>query len=277
MEPRVSPHDYGSSGSVRLAQDWTRLHEGWESQVTWAVTVDFHNTIARCNEWFQLEVFDLIPAYLEWRERECGGTIDPGLSERGREHYRLIRNWVMESGLEKDAATCVVETLEHLGLPYTEEEVERGLEAIFRPTLEGVEPMPGIISTVRQLHECSAPMMVVSSAAYHPFLEWTLERFEIDDCFESVLTSADCGHYKSSPRIYELAAEMLGRRPETCIHIGDSERFDIRSAQQAGMRAVLIDWDGEMAGKTAADLRVETLCGLPDRLVSTFGCSPDAV
>lgn len=120
-------------------------------------------------------------------------------------------------------------------------------------------------------------MMVVSSAAYHPFLEWTLERFGIDQCFEAVLTSADCGHYKSSPRIYELAAEMLGRRPETVIHMGDSERFDVRSAQQAGMRAVLVDWDGNGAGCTSADLRVETLCGLPDRLIATFGCAPDAV
>ncbi len=244
--------------------------------MTWAVTLDFHNTIACCDSWFELEVFDLVPAFLDWHAGN-GGSIEPHHHSFGRERYREIRRQVMDSGSERDAAACLVEVLAHLEIVVADADIERGLEAIFRPTVIPAEPMPGVIESVQELRLAGVQLAVVSSAAYHPFLEWTLEAFGIRGCFEHVLTSAECGHYKSTPRIYELAAKLLERDPRDCIHIGDSERFDVISARNAGMRTVLVDWNGQHNGATEADLRLETLVDLPVRLSEAFGKTHHAV
>ena len=40
--------------------------------MTYAVTLDFHNTLAQCESWFELEVRGLLPRFLEWHAGETG-------------------------------------------------------------------------------------------------------------------------------------------------------------------------------------------------------------
>src|SRR5262249_61886466 len=80
----------------------------------------------------------------------------------------------------------------------------------------------------------------VASAVYHPFLEWTLERFGIRDAFAVVTTSASAGYYKSRPEIYLQTLQRLEVDPARSVHVGDSWRFDVVGARRAGMRTVLI-------------------------------------
>ncbi len=236
--------------------------------MTWAVTFDFHNTIAQCDEWFTLEVYDLIPTYLALATNGTGEPVSPDLAALGKRHYRELRLRVLESGVEVDAAQSVIDVLAQLGMAAHGQNVERLLCEIFRPTVASATPMTGVLESVRALHGAGVPLAVVSSAAYHPFLEWTLEKFGIADCFRAILTSAATGYYKSTSRIYSTALQTLDVAADRCIHIGDSERFDVEPARSLGIRTVLVGLDAE---ETAADLRVDTLVGLPELLESEFG------
>ena len=86
-------------------------------------------------------------------------------------------------------------------------------------------------------------MGIVSSAVYHPFLEWTLEAFGIRDAFHVVITSASAGFYKSRAELYVHAAELLGATPQRMVHVGDSFRFDVAGASRAGMGTVWLRGD----------------------------------
>lgn len=242
----------------------------WRMAVTWAVTIDFHNTIARCDEWFNLEVYDLVPAFFAWTEGNLGLHIESERIAAGREHYRTLRRQVMDTGVELDAASSICEVVDFLGLSVERDAVEQAMVDIFRPAVAPAEPMPGLIDSVKCLDSGGVRLAVVSSAAYHPFLEWTLEKFEIDGCFSHVLTSASTGYYKSSTKIYETALERLGSDPAHSIHIGDSVRFDVGPARAVGMRTVLFS-EEESDGN--ADLHIETLVGLPCVLKEEFGLS----
>ena len=148
------------------------------------------------------------------------------------------------------------------------------MREVFRPTLDGCEPMPGVVESVRDLRAAGLQLAVVSSAAYHPFLLWTLEKFGIDDCFVTVLTSASTGHYKTSTRIYEIALEELSVAPGACIHIGDSERFDVDPARSLGIHTVLYQpADVPHAVDCRADLRLTSLEDLGAVLDGRFGLS----
>lgn len=244
--------------------------------MTWAVTLDFHNTIASCDAWFDLEVYDLVPAFLDWQNQSPGCDVSADLKSTGRSCYRKLRQQVIESGKEIDAAESLGIVLKRLNVAATSEEIDRALVEIFEPAVSGTSPIDGVVESVRRLRRAGVRLAVVSSAAYHPFLEWTLARFGIDDAFDAVLTSASTGHYKSTPQIYATALDTLGVRPERCIHVGDSERFDVRPAASLGIRTVLFDGVESLAAThTEADLRLPTLVDLPDRLQNTFGLAID--
>ena len=65
-----------------------------------------------------------------------------------------------------------------------------------------------------------------------------LERSGILPYFEEVFISGAVGITKPDPRIFLMAAEKLGVRPEECVFVGDGFRTDIRGAKKAGMNPV---------------------------------------
>lgn len=201
------------------------------------VTFDFHNTIAHCDEWFQLEIRTLPVEVLK--------RIDPDqISLLGEDHivatYRELRSTVMTSGIEVEAIDGLTKVFSQLGLAFDRDQLDAAVAEIMRRALENAEAIPTVAEAIAHLHGRGVRIGIVSSAIYHPFLEWTLDRFGIDDKVEFVVTSASAGLYKSNPAIYTTVLADAGVLPENAIHIGDSLRWDVWSPQQAGMKAVLI-------------------------------------
>lgn len=62
---------------------------------------------------------------------------------------------------------------------------------------------------------------------------------------EGVLTSARVGYRKPHPEIFRQAAMMANEEPAHLLYVGDNVAHDVRGAEAAGMRAVLIDRAGE--------------------------------
>jgi putative hydrolase of the HAD superfamily len=58
--------------------------------------------------------------------------------------------------------------------------------------------------------------------------------------FDTIVMSGRVGYAKPDPRIFAVALERLGITAADAVHVGDSEREDVRGAQAAGLRAVLI-------------------------------------
>jgi HAD superfamily hydrolase (TIGR01509 family) len=214
-----------------------------------AVTFDFHNTIAECDAWFQLEVRHLVSAFLTWEVRSSGTTPSPDFLTTVDASYRRLRQSVIEHGNELPAERCIATVLSQFGLEVDLATVARGVDDLMREALPSATPMMGAIDTIRALSREGIPLGIVSSAVHHPFLEWTLERFGIREAFAVVTTSASAGYYKSRPEIYRQTLDLLDADPTHSIHVGDSRKFDVGGAQRAGMRTVLISADEEESGR----------------------------
>jgi FMN phosphatase YigB (HAD superfamily) len=230
-----------------------------------AVTFDFHNTIAHCDEWFDIEVKGLISAFLRWQSEDRGIPIDRQTLWSADQAYGQLRQAVREHGNELTAEECVATVLDELSLSYDDQEIARGIDQLMRPNVALSEPIPGAIETIHGLADAGVPLGIVSSAVYHPFLLWTLEHFGIDGAFESVTTSASAGFYKSRPEIYLSALVALDATPERSVHVGDSRKYDVGGAQRAGMRTVWLApgrQEGQEEGiQPAPDLTLPTLHG----------------
>jgi FMN phosphatase YigB (HAD superfamily) len=135
-------------------------------------------------------------------------------------------------------------------LDVPEEDVADGIERLMREALAGTSPVPGAVELVRAIQDAGVPLGVISSAVYHPFLDWTLEAFGIRSAMRVVVTSASAGYYKSRPELFWHAADAIGTAPERMVHVGDSLRFDVGGASRAGMGTVWLQrdearWDEE--------------------------------
>lgn len=209
-----------------------------------AVTFDFHNTLAYCDRWFELEVRGLASAFLRWQAEGTGRRPTAKLLALADANYGRLRESIKEHGVEQTAGACLARVLSELDLPIDEDAIRVGTERLMRATLDEAAPLPGAVATVRALAAMGVPLGIVSSAVYHPFLEWSLERFGLRDAFGDVTTSASAGFYKSRPELFWHASRALGAAPERSVHVGDSYRFDVAGARRAGMGTVWLRGTG---------------------------------
>lgn len=75
--------------------------------------------------------------------------------------------------------------------------------------------------------------------------------------FTALLSSEDAGTYKPSPRVFAMAAERLGARPEEVLHVA-AAASEIAGAGAAGLWTALVN---------RQRLRVELLARAPDLVV----------
>jgi HAD superfamily hydrolase (TIGR01509 family) len=225
-----------------------------------AVTIDFHNTLFHCDEWFQLEIRSLPIAVFKEIGFVGGCRAQEELNAEALLKYREIRVEAMSTGIECDAVASMVRLSESLNLGIDEGELSAGVARVMERAVPSAQPLEGAVELVRLLRERGLPLAVVSSAAYHPFLEWCLERHEMRSSFDHIVTSASCGIYKSDPGIYRHALDLIEAEPERSIHIGDSHRFDVTSASEIGMRTILL-----------SDERDLELSPPPDAVISALG------
>ncbi len=226
-----------------------------------AITFDFHNTLVACPEWFELEVRTLPSAFLQWWMTRGGNDMPSTLLEDADDRYRALRRDIIAHGNELTAEACLETVFADMDVAVPASDVEIGVEHLMRAALDGASLVPGAVETVRAIHEQGIPIGVVSSAVYHPFLEWTIEMFGIQDALPVVVTSASARYYKSRPEIFLLAAQALGSDPARMVHVGDSLRFDVGGASRAGMGTVWLRRDGAQPDDDVAapDLTIETL------------------
>lgn len=198
------------------------------------LTFDFHNTLANCDPWFDLEVREL-----PWAVLDHLGIVPPELEKTGVDRaYRRLRLDVIATGNEIDAYDAVWRICADLAIEVDLASIRDAVDELMRRSVLALEPTPGAAETVRHLHARGVRLGVISSAVHQLSVDWMLQGMGIADCFETVVTSASCGFYKSTAAIYDAALDLLGGDAAASVHVGDSLRWDVATAQQAGMTGV---------------------------------------
>ena len=75
--------------------------------------------------------------------------------------------------------------------------------------------------------------------------------------FDEIVISSRAGHAKPDRRIFTAALAKHGLEPNSAAHVGDSEENDLRGANEAGLKGILVDRDRE--NPSGAGSRVASL------------------
>jgi putative hydrolase of the HAD superfamily len=147
--------------------------------------------------------------------------------------------------------------LGELDVPYVEG-VAAAITATFTD-LGNYRLFPDVVPTLERLRSAGVRMGVISN--FEEWLERLLESLGVTAFFDVRIISGVEGVEKPDPRIFEIAMERAGVRPEECAYVGDSVAFDIEPAAALGMFPVLVDRRGRVPDHDGA--RVTTLLDLP--------------
>ncbi len=109
---------------------------------------------------------------------------------------------------------------------------------------------PEVKTVLSELNRRRIPLAIVSN--WPAGLAKLCHELGILGHFDEVLASAEVGHEKPAPEIFQEACRRLGRQPAEVLHVGDSIEADIKGATWAGLKAVLIDRTGSGTGAETA-------------------------
>ena len=86
--------------------------------------------------------------------------------------------------------------------------------------------------------------MAVVSDAQSAYAVPELRAVGILNYFNPVIVSGDYGYRKPDPRLFQKALAALEVQPEHALYLGNDLYHDIQGAQQIGMKAILVSYNG---------------------------------
>ena len=104
----------------------------------------------------------------------------------------------------------------------------------------GMIPEESMTAAVRSARAAGVPTALVSNS-------WSVDHYDremLAELFDAVVISAEVGMHKPQPEIYLLAAERVGRSPQSCLFVDDL-RENCDGAAAVGMLPVLHRDPGE--------------------------------
>lgn len=138
--------------------------------------------------------------------------------------------------------------------------------AFFSFFRQNVSVYDDVLPTLVELKRMGLRVGVLTDVPYgmgRAYVERDVASFA--ECLDAVLTSVDVGCRKPHPSGFLQMAGRLGVEPGRMIYVGNEPK-DVAGARSAGMKSVLIDRDGSLAG-CGEDWRVGSLVELAGLIV----------
>jgi putative hydrolase of the HAD superfamily len=98
-------------------------------------------------------------------------------------------------------------------------------------------------AAVAAVRAAGARAAVISNSDGH--VRAILARLGLLAGLDFVIDSSEVGVEKPDPRIFRIALDRAGVRPEEAAYVGDLHSVDVLGARAAGLRAVLVDPGGD--------------------------------
>lgn len=98
---------------------------------------------------------------------------------------------------------------------------------------------PEVPITLEELKARGIRLGIVSNIISRTVVQTFLDNYGIADYFEYTMTSADCGHRKPAPMIFDLALDEMALKPSQCAYVGDTVSRDVIGTRNSGIRYMI--------------------------------------
>jgi putative hydrolase of the HAD superfamily len=164
------------------------------------------------------------------------------------------------------AFRSVEENIRHLYVDLADgARIEEATRVRLEFTRRSLLPAPDAVATLASLKRSGHLIGLISDCSVEVPALWDTTPFT--PLFDAAVFSCEVSIKKPDPRIYRIACDRLGVRPERVLYVGDGGSSELSGAAAVGMHPVLIrrpddvsgdlvridgeEWDGDVVGTLA--------------------------
>ncbi|RJP22859.1 MAG: HAD family hydrolase [Candidatus Abyssobacteria bacterium SURF_5] len=104
------------------------------------------------------------------------------------------------------------------------------------------ELYPDTLESLEKLKGSTFSLGIVSN--WNSSLKKIVEGLKLTHYFDFILSSAEAGWKKPSPKIFQMALKIADVDRSRVVHIGDTYQTDVLGARNAGIRGIMLDRRG---------------------------------
>jgi HAD superfamily hydrolase (TIGR01662 family) len=174
-----------------------------------------------------------------------GLVLDPvGFAEEYLSLRRSLYTKAVEEAVEYTAEHSLRTLLGQSGYEQTSLELLQGaVRAFFAFEREQWKPYPQAEASLRALSQRGYRLALISNATDDELIQGLAERSGIRKWFDISLSSAGVGLRKPHPGIFQMVLDEWAFPPSQVVMVGDTLRFDVLGAHNAGCKGILAAWD----------------------------------
>jgi putative hydrolase of the HAD superfamily len=125
-----------------------------------------------------------------------------------------------------------------LDVPITMEQLTRAVEIRLELIRRTLTPRPDALETLARIRNNGYKISLLSNCSIEIPIVWPETAFA--DLVDSAIFSSRERLKKPDPRIYRLACDRLGMKPEDCLYIADGENYELAAAAKVGLHPLLL-------------------------------------
>ena len=119
-----------------------------------------------------------------------------------------------------------------------EEKIEK-LVGMWNKNKFFAKPYPDTKNTLEKLKEKYKLILVSNTDCFS--VKEVLEKYDLDKYFEKTFLSYEVGKLKTDPKFFKEILKKLKLKKTDVVMIGDSLQSDMKPAEDAGIRSILVD------------------------------------
>jgi putative hydrolase of the HAD superfamily len=196
-----------NSGSAQ--QSWRLACESWAAEVVGPDVAPLVAEINRVREWY-------------WSDQER--------HRLGRQDLRATSAWIVHQAL--------------LSLGHNQMEVAHAIAHAYCDRRDAtVEIFPATHRVLEKLRARDLPLALVTNGT-GPAQRAKIERFDLARYFDAIFVEGEVGIGKPDERVYRLALETLGAKPEETWMVGDNFEWEVVAPARLGLGTVWVNRHG---------------------------------
>lgn len=142
----------------------------------------------------------------------------------------MTKETTLEEGLK---AGCIA--LDRDPKPF----VIKQLTTVWQQNQDFAKPYPETMAVIQELHK-KYTLGIISNTQTGT-VEQLLKKFAMNSYFKAVVLSCSTGYLKTDKELFETALKKLKAKNSEAVMVGDSIETDIKGAEKAKIKAVLLD------------------------------------
>ncbi len=175
------------------------------------------------------------PYMLEYAAKKYGMDVEK-FHQAWQEGKRITKELLPDTGAKHSRSLYFQHALEVLGINPIGDAWELG-ELFWQKFVENIQPYPGAVAMLKRLKEQGIKTAICTDMTAD-VQHLKLIKLGLKPYIDALVASEENGMEKPHGRMFQLALDKLGAKPEEAIMVGDSLPKDVQGGRSIGMAAM---------------------------------------